>query len=583
MEKDLNNLTKEDLILKIKQLQKEKKLKRKYGLVWDTEKVPEQVVESCKNNIPILKNIKSKDIKTDNSQDNILIEGDNYHALQVLNYTHKNKIDVIYIDPPYNTGNKENEDFLYNDKFVEKEDGYRHSKWLNFMSKRLELAKTLLKDSGVIFISIDDNEQANLKLLCDKVFGENNFITNFVWQKKTQPSFLSKEIANVTEYILLYKKTSKQLSLKGGISDNDRDSELINIGNPTGKRIISCKALEIQRGNFTGILKAGKYGNGELKVEIFKDIVVKGGKIFEDIEMSGRFIRSQKTLDNDVKNGAQIFIRNIKTMRPTINFNRKDLRIKPPISLLSKKINTNIPTNTDASNEIKEMFEGINVATYPKPTELIKYIVDTITYNQKNSIILDFFAGSGTTGHAVLDLNKQDGSNRKFILCTNNENNICTDVCYPRIQKVIKGYKKNGNGELVKGLGGNLKYFKTDLISVDRIDKITDTKRKELTQKAGEIIGIKEDTLQEIEINNYYQILSNNTKTKFTAIYFRENEMRLEELIDKLENKKVVLYIFSYGKVDRKMYKQLSQNISIEDIPQPILDIYKELNLKFED
>ncbi|KIM06841.1 MAG: hypothetical protein KU28_07745, partial [Sulfurovum sp. PC08-66] len=169
-----HDYTKEELLKLVKELAQELEDK-KYGLVWDKEREPEQVVVDCQDNLPILKEVKEKHIKTDDSDDNILIEGDNYHALSVLNYTHENKIDVIYIDPPYNTGNK---DFIYNDKFVDKEDKYRHSKWLNFMEKRLNLAHKLLKQEGVIFVSIDDNEAFNLKLLCDKVFGEDNFIAN---------------------------------------------------------------------------------------------------------------------------------------------------------------------------------------------------------------------------------------------------------------------------------------------------------------------------------------------------------------------------------------------------------------------
>ena len=174
----LSEVSKEDLKKEIESLRKQLKHK-KYGLVWDKEREPEQVVLDCEKNLPILNEIKNKEIKTNNDNYNLLIEGDNYHTLTCLNYTHKEKIDVIYIDPPYNTGNS---DFRYNDKFVNKEDNYRHSKWLNFMEKRLRLSKNLLSKSGVIIISIDDNEQANLKLLCDKIFRENK-TKQMIWRK----------------------------------------------------------------------------------------------------------------------------------------------------------------------------------------------------------------------------------------------------------------------------------------------------------------------------------------------------------------------------------------------------------------
>src|SRR3954468_3799544 len=169
-----SHLSKEELLKIIEKQDKELDLK-KYGLVWDREREPEQVVLDCENNLPILKRIKEKQVKTNDGNDNILIEGDNYHSLTCLNYTHKGKIDLIYIDPPYNTG-KEDE-WKYNDKFVDRNDRYKHAKWLNMMEKRLELAKNLLKEEGIIFISIGEVELANLNLLCGKIFGHENFLT----------------------------------------------------------------------------------------------------------------------------------------------------------------------------------------------------------------------------------------------------------------------------------------------------------------------------------------------------------------------------------------------------------------------
>ena len=187
--KDYSNLTKDQLLEVIEKLEG----KKKYGLVWDEERVPEKVVTDCQDKLPVLTEVKGKQITTDeNEPTHILIEGDNYHALSVLNYTHKGKIDLIYIDPPYNTGNK---DFIYNDKYVEKEDTWRHSKWLAFMNKRLELAKELLTDKGVIFISIDDNEQSQLKMLCDSIFGEQNFVANCVRRRRKTQANLAKNIA----------------------------------------------------------------------------------------------------------------------------------------------------------------------------------------------------------------------------------------------------------------------------------------------------------------------------------------------------------------------------------------------------
>lgn len=215
--KDYISWSKEELIKRIGELEKRKK----YGLVWEDK--PEDVVEMCKTKLPVLKEISTKEIVTDKSKPvNLLIEGDNYHALSVLNYTHKGKIDVICIDPPYNTGN--GDDFRYNDKIVDKEDPYKHSKWISFMSTRIKLSKILLKETGLIFISINDAEIANLRLLCDKIFGENKFVAQLVW--KTRQNVDSRSLTGVSsdhEYVLVYRK-SDQAKFKGRQINKDKYS-----------------------------------------------------------------------------------------------------------------------------------------------------------------------------------------------------------------------------------------------------------------------------------------------------------------------------------------------------------------------
>jgi len=199
IKKDYSKLEKDDLLKIIEKLESRKK----YGLIWDEEKTKEKFEKESENALPVLKEVKGKEIKTNPSKPtNILIEGDNYHALSVLNYTHQGKIDVIYIDPPYNTGNK---DFVYNDNYVDREDSYRHSKWLSFITKRLRLAKSLLTDEGVIFISIGDDELAQLKILCDEIFGEENLLS-IVSRKSKATSNKGNFFSPSTDYILAYAK-----------------------------------------------------------------------------------------------------------------------------------------------------------------------------------------------------------------------------------------------------------------------------------------------------------------------------------------------------------------------------------------
>lgn len=584
MAKCYDNYTKEDLIELLNKQDKELALK-KYGLVWDSEKEPEKVVLDCENNLPILQRIAEKEIRIDDSDYNILIEGDNYHALTVLNYTHKEKIDVIYIDPPYNTGNK---DFKYNDNYVEKEDGYRHSKWLNFMEKRLRLAHNLLNDEGIIFISIDDNEQATLKMLCDKIFKEENFIA--ILPRITKKGGKSSDnVQKNHDYVLIYSKTSnghlQQLEHSDSgfkYSDNfekERGKYKLN-------QTLDYDSLQYSASLDYEIKLDGKvFYPGGSKEEFLKR---KQGK-HQRADWAWRW--SEELFEFGLKN--DFIVVNKKTNRiytktyqnATIGTDENGdyyVEITPrKKALASIGLLENEYSNDNAKKELKNII-GKFKFDYPKPTTLIQDLLKRIS--KQNATILDFTAGSGTTGHSVLKLNKEDGGNRHFILCTNNENNICLNVCYPRIFNVINGYhEKNKKKKYINGLGGNLQYYCTDLIPVEQIDKINDSQRQDLTSKAGEMIAIKENCYNQIELNEYYQIFENNSKDKKTAIYFREDVSEFDNLINKLNDCKTTLYIFSYGRIDKKIYDYLDKNITIEDIPEPIIEIYKEINLTLKD
>jgi adenine-specific DNA-methyltransferase len=224
------------------------------------------------------------------------------------------------------------------------------------------------------------------------------------------------------------------------------------------------------------------------------------------------------------------------------------------------------------TNLLKEIL-GKNIFEYPKSLYLIEDILKITS--KKDSIILDFFAGSGTTGHAVLKLNKEDKGNRKFILCTNNENKIAEEVCYPRIKKVIEGHKDHP--EITK-MQENLKYFKTELLDVDHISHVSDEQKIKLTYQAGEMIALRENTFDEVEKNEWWQIFKNGKK--YMAIYFKEDKSRLNELVKRLGKLKerVALYIFSWGKNEYKNEFTEHKSIRVEDIPEPIIDVYKEIN-----
>ncbi len=370
----------------------------------------------------------------DPQSQNTVIRGDNLEVLKILKQNYFEKIKMIYIDPPYNT---KSENFIYNDNFKQSEEelienfgldenttnflqnvyGTRsHSGWLAFMYPRLKLARDLLKEDGVIFISIDDNEQANLKIICDEIFGEENFVGDIIWHKKTQPSFLSNEISNVKEHILFYKKSENSITTFGGLTNPDKKIELINVSNKETERDFNHTNVLFNKGSFNGILAKGKYGNHPLEIELLEDIEIRNGKSLSNFTLKGRFKWSQKKINESFSNG-DIFLLTTKTLRPIIEPKDKKVKIKPILDLLSKKFNYSIGTNTDGTNEIASIFKQKELFTNPKSTNLIKYLIKSITgIENKNDLILDFFAGSGTTGDAVMQLNAEDGGTRKFIL-----------------------------------------------------------------------------------------------------------------------------------------------------------------------
>lgn len=502
---------------------------KKYGLVW--EKHEEEVDRMMQDNIPVFTEIKEREIKATNENSyNFLLEGDNLHSLKLLEKTHAGKIDVIYIDPPYNTGNQ---DFIYDDTFVDKTDGYSHSKWLSFMSERLEIAKRLLSDEGVIFISIDNNELAQLKLLCDEIFGEANFIQNFKWNKTSTPPSLSLKTREKYEYVLCYEKNRTDIKYNGGYIDGG-DAPLLNSGNTIRKLTFDPKYVQF---NIVGEYKSGKYG----KVQLLNDLIVQDGKANNTFSLLGEFKWTQERLDAEIKNGTYFII---KSNQFSIRFQRKQKAIKAPSDILTKTEN-GVDTNEQARKKLDELLPDNNMS-YPKPVSLIKYLIRFNENGGKNATILDFFAGSGTTAQAVLELNKEEGGNRKFILCTNNENNICEEVTYERVKRVIHGCSD------VEAIPANLKYFKTDFISKD-----ADDVSEELLSHIKEMVELENGIT--LDNKHYFIVLSDEEADTLeknwsnyedvTAIYVSRNVLFTSEqnaLFSNTEIHTIPNYYFEY-------------------------------------
>lgn len=427
-----------DIEIKAKLTEIEKELKsKKYGLIWEEHE--EKVDEELKKNIPIFREKEEKEIFTDkNSNINFLLEGDNLHSLYLLEKTHKNKIDFIYIDPPYNTENKE---FIYDDKRIGIDDGYRHSKWISFMAKRLNAARKLLSNKGVIFISIDKNEFAQLKLLCDDIFGENNFIGTLIWRKKYGGGQTDEFFVTEHEYIFGYRKTDKFSWIDKRIQKTDKNYKYED---------------ENGKFNITKLEKWGSSAHREDRPTMFFPILDPDGNEFFPIApdgQEGRWRVGKSKMDELINNNLIYWNRNEKNNR-WIPYEKKYYAGNEYKIVKSRSILYDLAETGDATKTLTEIFGRKDVFPNPKPVELIKFLLE----HTESNTVLDFFAGSGTTAQAVLEQNEEDGKNRQFILCTNNENNICEDITYKRIKKIIEGYGSH------KAIPANLKYYTTEYI-----------------------------------------------------------------------------------------------------------------------
>ena len=464
---------------------------KKYGLVWEDK--PEDVEERLKDSLPVLTEVKERAIISDNpdAPNHILIEGDNLEALTTLSYTHEGKVDVIYIDPPYNTGKK---DFIYNDTFVDGEDAFRHSKWLSFMHKRLVIAKRLLSLTGVVFISIDDNEQAQLKLLCDEIFGNQNFLGQLILKTATDnnPSQINTE----HEYMLCYcsnkllQENWKRQSRAAKLIVNQwkylckQYNDLDEIQKALRKWIKANKDSLPQVAHYNNVDEKGVYSSSSNSSNPHPggydyDILHPVTKLPCPRPQNG-WRWPYSTFEQYDRNG-EIEWGKDETTQPHVK-----KRIETSMEYLRTLI---YEDNRGTTKALADMFGGKKVFDNPKPCSVISRILDFSS--SKKSIVLDFFAGSGTTLHSTMMLNADDGGKRQCILVTNNENNICENVTYERNRRVIKGYT-TPKGDMVDGLMDNsLRYYRTSLVQRER----TMSNMRKLVSLATDMLCIKEDLL----------------------------------------------------------------------------------------
>lgn len=555
----LDELSKEELIEIVKGL----KRRKKYGLVWEDK--PEDVVEQCKKELPVLEEVKDKAIEKDTVlPTNLFIEGDNYHALSVLNYTHAGKIDVIYIDPPYNTGAR---DWKYNNHYVDEADTFRHSKWVSFMYHRLLLCKDLLAENGIICVTIDDNELPRLWFLLEEIFGESNHLGTIAIRINPGGRKSKRKVALQHEYALFFAKNAQTKVAPFFVDPADKSHTYYqdSDGNWYEQRNLRKEGQDSLALKKDGTLSHRYYPiyfdpetgaisvENELK-ETLLPIDTKGQKRI--------WRRGKEDIENMYKNG-DLTVRKTKYGYQLYFRFKGGLQGETPKSFWEDK---KYSASEHGTGTLDKVMKNSGTFQFPKsPYAVIDCI--RVCSAKKNAIVLDFFAGSGTTGHAVMMLNKQDEGNRSFILCTNNENGIAEEVCYPRIKNVIDGYAD------VPGVPANVRYFKTSFVSAS---KVSDDTRRVLVRKSTEMICIRENTFNKIHDKEAYKVYKDGNHVTgilfdLEAITDFKNTLRELEL-------PAHIYVFS---LSNDTYTSDFADLELEHelcpIPESILEVYRKL------
>lgn len=559
----------------------------------------------------LLKEDKEFNQKPENiNSENLLIKGDNLEVLKHLVGAYYEKIKMIYIDPPYNTGT---DGFVYNDdrKFtvnqlkelagIDEDKAKRilefiqsnsnsHSAWLTFMYPRLYIAKQLLKDDGVIFISIDDNEVAQLRLIMDEIFGEENFIGEITWLKKRKGSFLSKQLVSMTEYVLVYSKykSNSNTYLFGGVADEKESQPIIKRTNQVSVLKIKPNVIKTKLEN--GTYKKGIYGDNVNPVELLNDVVFENGYNLNEFEIKAPFTWSQDFFDDELKKGSMPIIN-------TLNFQIRVFRINDEESF--KGFGSLIDgvkikgTNEDAYEELESLFGLKKVFDYSKPKNLIKELVTASTKFNNNAIVLDFFAGSGTTGHAVMQLNSEDGGDRKFILAqlpeeinkvknkeaydfVKNELGVETptifEITKERLIRAAKRLKEDGyKGDLgfkifetmpiwedynfeADELNKELNLFDDEKLTADDINALL------TTWKTYDGVSLTKN-LEEIDLGGYLSYYGNGKLYLMSEGFNTDN---LKFMLEKIDNDKnfnpTSIIVFGY-KFESKNLREIAENI----------------------
>lgn len=539
-----------DLLAHIEKLEKRKK----YGLVWDEERTREEFELQARDSLPVLEEVPENAVTTNPEKPtHILIEGDNFHALSVLNYTHEKKVDVVYIDPPYNTGAK---DWKYNNNYVDSNDAYRHSKWLSMMDKRLRIAKRLLRDDGVLICAIDENEFNRLGLLLEEIFRDHEL--HCITIVHNPRGVQGKNFSYTHEYA--YFSMPRGIKAIGHRRIKEEDIDWRNLRDNGG---ISLRT-DARNCFYPIIVKDGKVvGFGDVLPNHIhpKKVVRKEDELYiypidrQGIERKWRYARQSVEEIKDLlrvkktRNSYEIELgKDYGTVRTVWQDSRYDAN-----EYGTKLVHALVPDT---------QFD------FPKSVYNTYDCIAPILYERKNAIILDFFAGSGTTGHALSILNKEDGGKRVFILCTNNDNGIAQEVCYPRIKAVIQGHK---NYPDITGIPSNLKYYRTAFVPAEPSDE----NKEKLTLHSVEMLCLREGTFDFVTESDMWKIFENCRR--YTAILLDQLAIPdLKEELAKLD-KPVSVYVFSLEDDTFSAEFADMPGVTACAIPEAILRVYRRI------
>ena len=550
---------------------------QKLGLVW--RDIPEDVESLLRDEIPVLVHEKELDVAGSDPSDlaHILIEGDNLHALHVLQATHRGKVDVIYIDPPYNTGNQ---DWIYNDRYVDKEDGFRHSKWLSFMHKRLTLARTLLRDDGTLVVSIGRDELHRLALLCEQVFPDRQVHTvtvktsggkpsggfNYVHEnllfvvpndfKPSQTHFTGGKLRTAWEGMTLATFTKVQRPNQAyPIFVNAKTGAFHSVGKSLDERI--------KTGVYKGKPASFKYEDTDIPrgcVAIWP-ITAKGDECVWRLiptrlakDWSSGYVKITPNVRKDHPNKFSVQYLPAGVIKKVVSGEIPSSGTEQGVPTLSLGIaqtsGADIPTmwteqthhTTNGTDVIKQIF-GTKVFQYPKPLQLIIDIVTATSLNREDAVVLDFFAGSGTTLHAVATMNKEDGGNRQCILVTNNENDICRKITVPRAKAILTGDWADGKHD---PLPGSLVVYRTDFV---RRVKSPDRMRTEIAKHTVDLIAVSEGVSQTLSRSSSIALLKGASKTVAVVPGLDPDHGELRKAAEKkvAEGDSKVVYLFTWS------------------------------------